>query len=77
MREKEKESSGVRLDGFGEGAECGRNVLPGQILCPRDLWVSAHFGGKSLRTEHVPEGETIKTFGFESTCMVKAAGLSH
>lgn len=30
-------------------AECGRAALPGQILCPRDLWLCAFFGGRRRR----------------------------
>lgn len=41
------------------GAECGRTALPGQIFCPRDLWLSAFSGGRSLRMERVPEEENV------------------
>lgn len=36
------------LVGLVRGVECGRTALPGQILCPRDIWLSAFFGGRSL-----------------------------
>lgn len=64
----EKECSGVRFGGFGEGGgvsvsvcvcECGRNASPGQILCPREPWLSAFFFFRSLWTEHVPERENV------------------
>lgn len=60
MRERERKRAVVwGLVGLVRGAECGRTALPGQILCPRDLWLSAFFGGRSLWTERVPEGENV------------------
>ncbi len=40
---------------WGRGGECGWTPLPGQIVYPRDLWLSASIGeggGWSLRMEH-------------------------
>lgn len=58
--------------GLVRGAECGRTALPGQILRPRDLWLSAFFGGRSLWMEYVPEEENV---WFQINLRVEACGF--